>query len=101
MTHEKLNEVLDILRAGKRLIEAEKHGYELVNTSAGVYEFVKKTEPEETGTFLNPILWVGQAVEIGKWYFTVDKDLPHEAVAQGIPNDFYDRQFFDYVEAPV
>ncbi len=63
----------------------------------GVYEVIKHTP--QTGGYLNPIPWQpGDAVTAGLWYYMDDKELPHEAIQSGVPADFYDHTYFDFVE---
>lgn len=53
----------------------------------------------EDGSYLKPFKYVqDMEVEAGFWYWLEDKALPHEAIASGTPADFYDRDFFDYVD---
>lgn len=74
--------------------------YTIKQLSANVQEIIKKDDEDmPTGDYLNPIRYVqGMAITVGLWYFLEDKDLPHEAIASGIPNDFYDTGYFDYIE---
>lgn len=66
------------------------------------WEFVPDPhyDPEaEDGSYGKPFKYEqGMAVEAGFWYWLDDKLLPHEAIASGTPADFYDREYFDYVE---
>lgn len=63
----------------------------------GVGKVVEGTQP--AGDYLNPIPYInGMAVEVGKFYYTDDKDLPHEAMRDGVPADFNDKEYFDFVE---
>ena len=63
----------------------------------GVGKVVEGTQP--AGDYLNPIPYTnGMAVEVDKFYYTTDKELPHEAMKDGVPTDFNDREYFDYVE---
>lgn len=63
----------------------------------GVGKVVEGTQP--AGDYLNPIPYTnGMAVEVGKFYYTDDKDLPHEAIMSGVPAGFNDKEYFDCVE---
>lgn len=58
---------------------------------------VDKTVPE-IGDYTKPIKWKpGEPVIAGKWYYTDDKDLPHEAIAAGVPLNFNDAKFFAFI----
>lgn len=73
-------------------------GYEVKQLGENVFEVVKQTN-FPSGEYLNPIPFtLGMAVTKTLWYYADDKDLPHEAIASGIPSDFYDSAYFDYVE---
>lgn len=62
-----------------------------------VFQVVKQNP--ETGDYTDPIRWaVGDEVTSGLWYYDEDKDLPHEAIANGTPLNFYDKQYFDFVK---
>ncbi len=64
--------------------------------NGSVFEVVKSEMG--SGDYTNPIRWTpGIFVEVGKWYYTDDKDLPHEALGSGTPVDFNDRAWFDYI----
>lgn len=63
----------------------------------GVGKVVEGTQP--AGDYLNPIPYTnGMTVEVGKFYYTDDKDLPHEAMRNGVPAGFNDKEYFDFVE---
>lgn len=88
--------------------EGRKKGYKLKltykNTGSIVWEYVPDEDykPTESGDYIDPIQWAsGMSVKNGKWYYEADKDLPHEAIANGVPADFYDTNFFDFVEAII
>lgn len=74
----------------------EYMGVKVRNMSRGVFEVVKDTPV--SGDYIDPIPWVGQSVQTGLWYYTTDKDLPHEAIADGLPSDWEDRAYFDWIE---
>lgn len=85
----------------------DKEGYLTVSTveSMGdrvIWEYIPDPhyDPEaEDGSYMRPFKYEqGMDVEAGFWYWLGDKQLPHEAIASGTPTDFYDRDFFDYVE---
>lgn len=58
--------------------------------------FIVEKAQVATGDYLDPILWSpGDSITTGLWYYTDDKDLPHEAIVSGTPFDFNDRNFFD------
>lgn len=65
-----------------------------------VFEVVK--EKKESGDYTNPILIPenGITTVTGKWYYTTDKELPHEAKQNAFvtTEDFFDRTWFDFVE---
>lgn len=45
--------------------------------------------PEADGDFTRPIRWVqGTPVELGKWYYDTDPDLPKECKQEGIADTF-------------
>lgn len=72
-------------------------GLTVRQTADGVYEVIKNTP--QSGDYLDPIPWQpGDAVTAGLWYYTEDKELPHEAIQSGVPADFYDHTYFDFVE---
>lgn len=63
----------------------------------GVYEVVK--EDPGTGDYTNPIKYEqGMSITKYLWYYLDDKDIPHEAIKEGVPFSFYDRNYFDFVE---
>lgn len=66
------------------------------------WEFVvdPNYDPErEDGSYSKPFKYVdGMEVIESKWYWLDDKLLPHECIKSGTPADFYDREFFDFVE---
>lgn len=64
-----------------------------------VFKVVKATMPK--GDYTDPILYeVGATIGDGNFYYTetVGKDLPHEAIKSGIPSNFFDREYFDWIE---
>ena len=72
-------------------------GLTVRQTADGVYEVIKETP--RPGDYLDPIQWqAGDSVTAGLWYYTDDKILPHEAIQSGVPSDFYDHTYFDFVE---
>lgn len=76
---------------------AQKQGFNLVETSTGVFEFIKSDEPTPDGDYLNPILYEdGISVETGKFY--TDGDNIWEAIKDGIPSGFDDKEYFDIIE---
>lgn len=83
---------------------AKKNGYELKPVLNGTnisWEFVKidgaaEEDNEASGDYLNPIPYVpGMTVVVGKWY-TDGEDI-WECLANGIPVDFSDRNYFDII----
>lgn len=63
------------------------------------YDSIGKLINPDLGDYLHPIHYeVGMSVEKGKWYFTDDPELPHEAIENGVSEGFYDRGYFDFVE---
>lgn len=95
-------EEIEMLKGSIEKISAEldKIGYKLNALDYGVYEVVKAVA--QSGEYLDPILWQsGMAVQNGLWYWLNEEeygiDLPHEAVRDGVPKDFDDREYFDFV----
>lgn len=68
--------------------------------SKGVYEVVKEEKPD--GDYTRPIQIPENGIEVeqGKWYYTDDPELPHEALQDAFvtPDDFNDKTWFDFVE---
>lgn len=103
---EELQTKVDVLYVMGRIDNEEyldicdKQGYRINKISDNAFELVEDENYETpTGDYLNPILYAdGDSVEIGKWYYNDDKDLPHEAIASGQPVGFTDRNYFDFVE---
>ncbi len=72
-------------------------GLTVWRTVAGVYEVIK--DIPQSGDYLDPIPWrPGDSVKAGLWYYTDDKALPHEAIADGYPAAFRDSAYFDFVD---
>lgn len=66
--------------------------------NGNVFEVIK--EEMGSGDYTNPILYKqGMSVELGKWYYTesVGIDLPREAIMSGVPVNFDDNNYFDWV----
>lgn len=66
--------------------------------NGNVFEVVKEEMPQ--GDYTHPILYkVGDSIQNGKWYYTeqVGIDLPREAIQSGVPLNFYDNNYFDWV----
>lgn len=63
------------------------------------YEVVK--EAPSSGDYTNPIHLDSNGLNtvVGKWYYTSDKDLPHEAIVEAFVTneDFDNKSFFDFV----
>lgn len=77
---------------------AEKQGYNLVQTSPNVYQFVKSDTPLPSGDYLNPIPYtVGMAIEKDKWYKGEDENI-WLALKSGTPTSFEDKEYFDIIE---
>lgn len=74
--------------------------FELKKISDSIIEVVKKENSEmPIGDYLNPIHFEkGIQVEIGKWYYEEDKELPFECIADGYPQSILDRDYFDIIE---
>lgn len=73
-------------------------GLTVVDNGDGVYEVVK--EVPQTGDYTDPIKFeAGMSVKTGLWYYTDDPELPMEAIADGVPAEFGDAQFFDGIPA--
>jgi len=72
-------------------------GLTVREAAPGVYEVIK--DVPQTGGYLDPIAWQpGDAVTAGLWYYTENKELPHEAIQSGVPESFRDPVYFDFVE---
>lgn len=96
-TLELLTEALD---KSKPTVNKEGYHLELIhNEGMFVWEFVKdeETPTENDGTdYLKPITYsVGMTVHTGLWY--TDGDDIWEAIADGIPTDFTDKDYFDII----
>ena len=62
----------------------------------GVGKVVEGTQP--AGDYLNPIPYtVGMMVKNGMFYYLEDRDLPNEAIKDGVPDNFMDTEYFDIV----
>lgn len=74
-------------------------GLNIKRAEDGTLEVVKDSPSE--GDYTNPIRIpnTGTTIIKGYWYYTDDKDLPHEAISDAFvtPEDFYDRKLFDFV----
>ena len=93
---EKLEEQLENQVALTNAI-IDSMGVSAHDLGGGVFEVIKPNP--QTGEYTDPILWHGgDEVVSGYWYYTDDKDLPHEAIKSGIPSGWYDKDFFDFVE---
>lgn len=85
----------------KRLKDLEEKVGELTYTlkriSDSVIEIEKKDDSDmEKGDYLNPIIYsVGMFVKIGLWY--TDGDNIWEALKDGVPRNFEDREYFDII----
>ena len=93
---EKLEEQLKRQSALTNAI-VEYMGVSVRDLGGGVFEVIKPVP--QTGDYTDPILWrEGDEVASGCWYYTDDRELPHEAIKPGIPSGWYDKDFFDFVE---
>lgn len=95
-------QILDSITVAER--PASKEGYVLkpvLNGSTICWEFEKidgtsDESHEATGTYIDPIQYVAEMeVETGKWY--TDGDNIWEALKNGVPTGFDDREYFDII----
>lgn len=61
------------------------------------HQFEVAKEEVASGDYTDPIPWNGESVEIGKWYYTTEKELPREAIKSGVPSSWDDSSYFDWV----
>lgn len=90
----------------KRLNELEEKVGELTYSFKKLSENVTEVEKKEDsempeGDYINPIQITdsGLITQVGLWYYTNDKDLPHEAIISAFvtPEDFDDKRWFNFV----
>lgn len=101
--NDELRELREQLRQGQQERKAlmDYLGLTVRDLGGGVLEIVKARPG--TGSYVDPIQWMaGDAVEAGVWYWLDEtyagRELPHQALMAGVPNSFYDREYFDFVE---
>ena len=74
-----------------------KIGYSVNQIDERTFELVKNDETAPSGDYLNPIRYApGMTVVTGKFY--TDNENIWEAVKDGQPVNFNDREYFDIIE---